>query len=490
LKSTDFVDWSISVEGPRPYTFHPGNAGAEVLAGWVDASQTEITTEGQFGELFIRAHDNTIPNCTGCAQWLKWSGWGIGHLTYLHYDTDDYVPTFHPGDVVVDEMPFVIATRAVTEPTPGDFNRNGDVDAADYVVWRNGLGSIHAPGDFDTWRANFGKVSAIRGILAAPEPTSYMLMLVAALLLLVRRRLSTCALSLVITLFLATGAHSELPTFETIDQRLPNPDRPYDMTTGAVQFPPGYGFGLYDLKFQPTNPAQLDSLSRNKDGNWEFDSVFDIAYEAQVGFGLGPVQGVKGTGTAHIRGTEVASPVPADSAVIVLDTELTDLNLVGLSSDSGFLFRESPTLRSGGVTMLEDTCPVCARPVTIYRMSSYLDIFAEVSAGGGTWEIGDKSFRVVQQASPVVLGDYNQNGVVDAADYVVWRHNIGPGTIPNEAGVSPGTVDEADYNYWRSRFGARAAFHATSASSIPEPTTSYLFLVTAVFVLLNFFLRR
>jgi hypothetical protein len=175
------VDWSITVDGPRPYTFHPGNSGAEVLAGWVDASLTQITTQGQFGELFIRAQDNSVPNCTSCAQWLKWSGWGFGQLTYLHYDTLDSVPTFHPGYAVVDEMPFVIAARVAPEPPAGDFNRNGIVDAADYVVWRSGLGTTHTQEQFDIWRANFGKSSVAAAQLSiTPEPSTQFLVVTVA----------------------------------------------------------------------------------------------------------------------------------------------------------------------------------------------------------------------------------------------------------------------------------------------------------------------
>jgi hypothetical protein len=40
---------------------------------------------------------------------------------------------------------------------PGDFNNNGTVDAADYIVWRNGLGSSYTQTDYNTWRANFGR---------------------------------------------------------------------------------------------------------------------------------------------------------------------------------------------------------------------------------------------------------------------------------------------------------------------------------------------
>jgi probable HAF family extracellular repeat protein len=40
---------------------------------------------------------------------------------------------------------------------PGNFNGDGYVDAADYVTWRNGLGSNYTQDDYDVWKSNFGK---------------------------------------------------------------------------------------------------------------------------------------------------------------------------------------------------------------------------------------------------------------------------------------------------------------------------------------------
>jgi hypothetical protein len=45
--------------------------------------------------------------------------------------------------------------------------------------------------------------------------------------------------------------------------------------------------------------------------------------------------------------------------------------------------------------------------------------------------------------------DYNSNGVVDTADYVLWRKG---GPLTNEVDT-PGTVNAADYTEWRKRFG-------------------------------------
>ena len=51
-----------------------------------------------------------------------------------------------------------------------------------------------------------------------------------------------------------------------------------------------------------------------------------------------------------------------------------------------------------------------------------------------------------------VDGDYNDDQIVDAADFTVWRDNDGTSnTLPNDP--TPGTVDMSDYNTWVTNFG-------------------------------------
>jgi hypothetical protein len=73
---------------------------------------------------------------------------------------------------------------------------------------------------------------------------------------------------------------------------------------------------------------------------------------------------------------------------------------------------------------------------------------------------------------PGVPGDYNQNGVVDAADYVVWRNNLGSAVaLPNEgSGITPGSVTTEDYTYWRSRYGATSGAGSVLGGAVPEPS--------------------
>lgn len=70
----------------------------------------------------------------------------------------------------------------------GDFNGDGVVDAADYTVWRDGLGTQFEQNDYDRWKENFGRSMA--GGRAAkhmpthltsskvPEPTAFLLAVV------------------------------------------------------------------------------------------------------------------------------------------------------------------------------------------------------------------------------------------------------------------------------------------------------------------------
>src|SRR5262245_55125447 len=83
-----------------------------------------------------------------------------------------------------------------------------------------------------------------------------------------------------------------LDSFRSIDNRLPNPDRPYAMTGNTVAFPSSPPFELSELQFQPANPSQLDIPTLNKDGKLEFDSSFYISYTAVISFGDGPAHPV------------------------------------------------------------------------------------------------------------------------------------------------------------------------------------------------------
>ena len=70
-----------------------------------------------------------------------------------------------------------------------------------------------------------------------------------------------------------------------------------------------------------------------------------------------------------------------------------------------------------------------------------------------------------------LLGDYNDDGTIDAADYTVWRDVLAAGGTELTNDPTPGTVDESDYAYWKANFGATSGSGALAAAAVPEPST-------------------
>jgi len=96
----------------------------------------------------------------------------------------------------------------------------------------------------------------------------------------------------------------------------------------------------------------------------------------------------------------------------------------------------------------------------------------------------DVAFSDSSPGTGGLLGDYNEDNVINAADYTVWRNALGGGTIPNDP--TGGVATQEDYDYWKVNFGATLELGAgaSSAVSVPEPgaLTLLLLLMTASIV--------
>jgi hypothetical protein len=97
-------------------------------------------------------------------------------------------------------------------------------------------------------------------------------------------------------------------------------------------------------------------------------------------------------------------------------------------------------------------------------------------SGGLKWQINYGAHDVVLAVVAAGLfGDYNGNGIVDAADYTVWRDHLGQSvTLPND--TTPGSVTQADYDVWKSNFGNHSGSGSGAGASVPEPASLLLLL--------------
>ena len=101
-----------------------------------------------------------------------------------------------------------------------------------------------------------------------------------------------------------------------------------------------------------------------------------------------------------------------------------------------------------------------------------------------------RSSRFARTFTVQIAGDYNGNGVVDAADYVTWRNSLAQtGTGLPADGNGNGTVDSGDYGVWRGNFGDTSGAAAavpkidvplTLTTAVPEPDSSTLWVAVSL----------
>jgi hypothetical protein len=108
----------------------------------------------------------------------------------------------------------------------------------------------------------------------------------------------------------------------------------------------------------------------------------------------------------------------------------------------------------------------------------------------GFW--GDYELTIGGQTIPLTLvkggtdyslairpGDYNADGSVDAADYIVWRKAMSPSGGVRADGNGDGVVDTADYDVWRSQFGIRYGSISSAPAAVPEPGVTAILSIGA-----------
>jgi hypothetical protein len=97
------------------------------------------------------------------------------------------------------------------------------------------------------------------------------------------------------------------------------------------------------------------------------------------------------------------------------------------------------------------------------------DLTLDFALAGET--TGRQGIVVYDTIAAGVPGDYNNDGAVNAADYTVYRDNLGlsAAALSNRNPANTGVVNAGDYTFWKNNYGSTSAA-VSLAVSIPEPT--------------------
>ncbi|MEM8864547.1 MAG: dockerin type I domain-containing protein [Planctomycetota bacterium] len=111
---------------------------------------------------------------------------------------------------------------------------------------------------------------------------------------------------------------------------------------------------------------------------------------------------------------------------------------------------------------------------------SQITVTNQVAAGGEGFPVvyfggrvnpGNLTSLVRLAPADISTGDFNGDGVVDAADYTVWRDSLGSDFLLTADADGSGVIDIADYQIWKANYGTPTPGQITTT---PEPSALLL----------------
>jgi hypothetical protein len=105
--------------------------------------------------------------------------------------------------------------------------------------------------------------------------------------------------------------------------------------------------------------------------------------------------------------------------------------------------------------------------------------------GGRVWNTSQLNSHGVLRVdgAGMLPGDYNSNGIVDTADYIIWRKHVGTITTLSNDSIG-GMIGQQHLDQWRANFGqtlgsALSPGFESAIPLVPEPASALLLLIGA-----------
>ncbi len=268
----------------------------------------------------------------------------------------------------------------------------------------------------------------------------------------------------------ATGDVSLHVSQAQLEPLVPNPNPLFDPVNLEVAIVGGPGGVIYTAS--RTLPDVIFEIAA--DGTPSFlaggsTSIFgDFDYMTRALNGDLIIADDQGPSGGGLLGGAIFRVTPAG----VVSTFISEVQIVAVTGDT------AATLEGGmAFDSLGNFYVVESRSDSILKFDSSLNGRIFVSAAdiqAVTGVAPNLNSGIAFEPAPSIAGDYNNDGKVDAADYVVWRKNEGTtNMLPNDP--LGGTIDERQFNQWRMNFGNMAG--AVAGAAVPEPASVRLLIL-------------
>lgn len=268
---------------------------------------------------------------------------------------------------------------------------------------------------------------------------------------------------------LNTGANNVILDAYDVRGNLVHSDT-ISVTTSAVTSTPFNSLRITEMNYHPANPPAGSAITDAEE--YEFIELTNI--------GSNPIFLANCAFTTGITFTFTAMTVnPGQHIVLVknatafVDRYGSSIPIAGVYSGSLSNSGEQLVLRdAGGQAILDftylddDWIPAADGPgysMTVVNTGAATSAWGTAANWRRSANVGGSPGAA---DTPYVDGDFNRNGTVDSADFVLWRKTLGTAaTIYTGAdGDGDGVIDQDDYAVWRGHFGETAPVAGSVAS--------------------------